>query len=435
MPQPLLVERALALVPHSEEYLPLMNAIISASKADQDKLWSRSGEYATLSKRVLDAQALSEQVPVIAQRARERLEELFYLVVRAIQAQQSGNPAGAAEALIRAGEREENEHWLDKAEQLYQLALQIAENLRDNGPQILALRRLGRVTRSASRLTDAWEHYQRSYDLAVASMDLPGQVIACQGLGNLCDDRGQRALAREWYQRGLTLAEELRRPDLVWPFHTNLAALAIQDQAVDEAETLLERAREVIAATGNEAALIYWYNNQGLLALARDDAEAAERVYREGLARSESTFWEVRLRINLGRGLVEQGRLFEAAEQARLAEEIAIPNRLINFLVDVYLLLGAVARAQADEDGFVFFEQALEVCREQGLPQVRIAGVHHEYGRFFQACDRFAEAAGHLEHAREMYRELKLPVEEARVEEDLAKLPAHEPAAPPSGAA
>jgi hypothetical protein len=47
-PPHLLVERALALVPDSEEFLPLSDALIGSSRVDREKVWARSGAYATL---------------------------------------------------------------------------------------------------------------------------------------------------------------------------------------------------------------------------------------------------------------------------------------------------------------------------------------------------------------------------------------------------
>lgn len=419
MSQPLLVERALALVPRLDEYLPLIDTIIGTSATDHQKLWTRSNEYATVSKRIIDTAVLRQQVPEIAERAKDRLQQLYGLIVEAIDAQQSGNPAAAAEALVRAGELEEAGQWYDKAEQFYSLALHVAENLKNSEPRILALRRLGRASRSMGRLHEAWEWYEQSYNLAEAALDVPGQVIACQGFGNLCDDWGQRVRARAWYATGLARAAPLQRPDLTWPFHTNLAALAIQDGDLAHAEAELALARKTIEAAGAGPAMLFWYNNQGLLAQGRENPAAAEKVYREGLQHSQTPFWEMRLRINLGQSLVSQGRLFEAAEQARRAEDLTILYRTISFLVDVYLLLGAIAREQKDEDGFVFYEQALGVAREQNLPPIKVSGVYHQYGLFLLACCRDAEGLTHLEHARELYHELQLPVETAKVEADL----------------
>ena len=43
VPPHLLVERALALVPDHEDFLPLSDALIGASRVDADKLWHARG--------------------------------------------------------------------------------------------------------------------------------------------------------------------------------------------------------------------------------------------------------------------------------------------------------------------------------------------------------------------------------------------------------
>ncbi|MGI9182174.1 MAG: hypothetical protein ACR2H9_16990 [Longimicrobiaceae bacterium] len=415
MPQHLRVERALALVPDSEEFLPLTDAVIGTSRADLDKVWARSGSYATLGKRLVDPAKLSELIPVIAERAQRRLQELFQLILTAIAEQQAGNLAAAASRLIEAGELEEAERRMEKAEKFYEMALEIARDLREKAPHILALRRLGRICRGVGRLDDGWSWYEQSYQLSVDQLDVPGQVIACQGLGNICDDRGQRDRARQWYERGLTLAEGIEDPDLFWPFYINLSLMALLDGESERAQALLDRARDYIDAAGSEAALLYWHNNRGLLLLEINDLAGAEQVYREGLQRSDDAFWEMTMRVNLGQALVRQGRLFEAEEQARKAEEIAILNRFIRDLVDVYDLLGTIARTRCDEEGFVFYEQALCVCQEREMPRKVEASIYHGYGRLHVACGRNEEAAAYLDQAREIYASLGLATELGKV--------------------
>lgn len=421
MPSHLLVERALALVPDAEEFLPLTDAVIGTSRADRDKIWARSGAYATVGKRVVDPKRLGELIPTILERTQRRLQELFTLVVRAIEEQQAGRIGAAAETLVRAGELEEDERKLEKAEAIYLLALELAQDLREKEPQILALRRLGRVLRSLGRLEEAWSRYEQSYQLSVDQMHLPGQVIACQGLGNLCDDRGLRSQARAWYERGIRLAHGLDDPALTWPFFTNLSVLAMQGGELDEAERHLARAREMIEAVGDDSAMTFWYNNKGML-LDHTDAVAAEAVFREALDRTPHPFWQVILRTNLGQTLVKQGRLFEAEEEARGAEELAIVHRYIPNLVEVYDLLGCISRARADEEGFVFYEQALEVCHERSLPTVKEALVYRGYGLLHRACGRVSEAMAYLEKSRELYSSLGLRVEVERLDTDLDDL-------------
>ncbi|HEY0036397.1 MAG TPA: tetratricopeptide repeat protein, partial [Longimicrobium sp.] len=356
-PPHLLVERALALVPDYEEFLPLSDALIVGSRVDADKVWARSGGYATVGKRVVDTDRVEKLMQVLLERNQERLRELFGLVLDAIREQQAGNPAAAAALLIRAGELEEAEGRLDKAERVYRQALDIARDLRAKDSHAVALRRLGRTARTAGRLDEARAMYEQSYHLALDGMDAVGQVIALQGLGNVCDDRGEREQARRWWETGLEMAAGLNAPELDWPLYANLSVLTMLEGNLAEAERLLGRAREHIEAGGVPGGHLYWLNNRGLLLLEHGDVAGAEAVFREALPQSEGR-WELTLRVNLGESLLRQGRLLEAEDEARRAEEIAIVQRLIPDLVDVYSLLGSIARERCDDEGFVFYEQA-----------------------------------------------------------------------------
>lgn len=421
LPPHLLVERALALVPDYEEFLPLSDAVIGASRVDLEKVWARSGAYTTVGKRVVDPARVDELMRQLLEKSQQRLRELFDLVLGAIREQQGGNAATAVEMLVRAGEMEEGEGRLEKAERIYRMALGICQDLREKEPHVLALRRLGRAARTAGRLDEAWGWYEQSWQMAVDAMDLEGQVIACQGLGNVCDDRGERDRARLWWERGLELAAGLDAPALEWPLFINLSVLSMLEGDLGEAERLLGRGRERMERTGAPGARLYWLNNRGLLQLEHGDAAAAEAVFREALPEADGR-WELTLRVNLGEALLRQGRLLEAADEARVAEEIAIVHRLVPDLVDVYNLLGAVARERCDEEGFVFYEQALRVCHERGLPRKTEAAILHGYGQLHCACGRPEEGRGYLEAARDVYRALGFGPELARVEDDVAKL-------------
>jgi tetratricopeptide (TPR) repeat protein len=429
VPPHLLVERALALVPDYEDFLPLSDALIGASRVDADKLWARSGAYATVGKRVVDPARVEEMVRVRLDRSQQRLRELFDLVLGAIREQQAGNPATAAEMLVRAGEMEETARRLDKADRIYRMALGISQDLREKEPHVLALRRLARTARTAGRLDEAWNWYEQSFQLAAGALDVEGQVIACQGLGNVCHDRGERDQARRWWEQGLQLAAGVDQPAMEWPLYINLSALSMLEGDLAESERLLDRARERMEQSGAPDARMYWLNNRGLLLLEHGDSAAAERVFREALALAEAEgHWELTMRVNLGEALRGLGRLLEAEDEARRAEEVAIVHRLVPDLIDVYTLLGSIARDRCDQEGFVFYEQALRVCHERALPRKTEAAILHGYGQLHLACDRPEEGRGYLEAARDVYRALGFAPELGRVEENLRKLePEREP--------
>jgi tetratricopeptide (TPR) repeat protein len=421
VPPHLLVERALALVPDHEDFLPLSDALIGASRVDADKLWARSGAYATVGKRVVDPARVEELVRVRLDRGQQRLREMFDLVLGAIREQQGGNPATAAEMLIRAGEMEEDDRRLDKAERIYRMALGISQDLREKEPHVLALRRLGRTARAAGRLEEAWNWYEQSYQLAADALDAEGQVIACQGLGNLCHDRGERDRARRWYEQGLELAAGLDQPGVDWPLYFNLSVLSMLEGDLPEAERLLDRGRERMEQAGAPGARMYWLNNRGAILLEHGDSAEAESVFREALEGAEG-HWELTIRVNLGEALRAQARYLEAEDEARRAEEVAIVHRLVPDLIDVYNLLGAIARERCDEEGFVFYEQALRVCHERALPRKTEAAILHGYGQLHCACGRPEEGRGYLEAAHDIYRALGFAPELARVEDNLRRL-------------
>ena len=205
--------------------------------------------------------------------------------------------------------------------------------------------------------------------------------------------------------------------------------IAIKHGELAEAEALLARARERIEATGGDDAMPFYLNNRGLLLTGHGDLDGAESVFRQALERAAEPRWAATVRCNLGDVLLRRGRLFEAEEEARAAEEAAIVHGLIDDLVDVYLLLGGIARARAAEEGFVFYEQALNVCHERGLPRKQEAAVLHGYGLLHAACGRPAEARAYLDAAREIFASIGLAPELATLDRDLSLLAAEPVAA------
>lgn len=415
VPPPLLVERALALVPDYEDFLPLSDALIGASEVDAGKVWASSGAYATVGKRLVDPDRAAELVPALLERRAERARRLMELVLDAMRAQAAGDAAGAARRLVEAGEVEEADRRLERAERIFRMALPLAEELREKGPLVLVLRRLARVARAAGRLDEARAAYEQSHRVAAAALDAEGEVIACQGLGNVSDDRGDREGAREWWERGLARAAGLGAPQLEWPLHLNLSVLAMLEGDLAGAERRLEEARERLGGAADGEGRFFWLNNRGLLLLEHGDAPGAGAVFREALDGAEG-HWALTLRVNLGESLLRQGRLLEAEDEARRAEELAVVHRLVPDLVDVYALLGSVARERCDEEGFVFYEQALRLCQERQLPSKIEAALLFGYGRLHGACGRRDEGRGYLEAAAERFRALGFARELARVE-------------------
>ncbi|HXF94619.1 MAG TPA: hypothetical protein VNI61_00825, partial [Gemmatimonadales bacterium] len=155
---------------------------------------------------------------------------------------------------------------------------------------------------------------------------------------------------------------------------------------------------------------------------------AAMAAYREALAWSrrapKEPGLEVSIRLHLAELDLQAGRLLEAEAECRRAEDVAIARNLPGRLIRVYALMGRLRGLQGDETGFVFFEQAIELCRTLGRSPGDEAQVYEAYGAFRRRLGQAEEARAYLEHARDLFASLGKSAELERVSDELARLSA-----------
>lgn len=422
--RPLKVETALRALPEVDDLSDLRQALIGASREDGERAWSGAEAYATLDTRLADPAALEAQVPALAERARARVEAVMRHAVRALRALEAGDAAEAARALADAGEVEEEAGRLDEAERLYRQALAQGRKPRDRSGEGLALRRLGRVARQRGDLEAALRLYRDGFDIASAQRDTPGAVVACQGLGNVYVDQGLWEKAREWYLGGIGLLAGEVPGRALWQLYSNLAVVELRTGRLDESGRWLDRAEEVAARLADPAARAPVWNGRGRLAMARGRPREAEEACRRALEGELAPYARGTVLVNLAEALLAQGRTPEAEGVARTLEATAVVHGVIPLLPYVYRTLGAVARERGDAEGFVFYEQALDACRERGMPPLEMALTQHEYALFEAAQGRAEPALARLDEARAVYRKLGTAPETARAEADRARIEA-----------
>jgi tetratricopeptide (TPR) repeat protein len=128
---------------------------------------------------------------------------------------------------------------------------------------------------------------------------------------------------------------------------------------------------------------------------------------------------ELMIRLRLTELYLELGRLRDAEDEARRAENTAMAHQQRAVLARVYVLLGRLRGRQGDESGFVFFEQAIELCRS-GEPARRLeVDVYREYARFRATMGDQDEARAYLERARELLEPFGDETARQRIEEEL----------------
>jgi tetratricopeptide (TPR) repeat protein len=160
----------------------------------------------------------------------------------------------------------------------------------------------------------------------------------------------------------------------------------------------------------------------GRLHLARGEAAQAESAFGRALARELDPVARVAVMVGLSEPLLRQGRAGDAFGAAHDAEALAIHSRVVLKLPDVYRALGAAAAERGDIEAFLFYEQALEVCRDHGLPAFEVAATQHQYGRFEARRGDSEAAAARLREAHRLYAELGARMEAREVAEELGRM-------------
>jgi tetratricopeptide (TPR) repeat protein len=421
-PRRLKVDYALGALPEVDDVAPLREALVGASREDGERAWAASEAYATVDARLVDAAALEARIAALAEQARARVEAVLRHSVASLRALERGDASGAARALAAAGEVEEDAGRLDAAAACYERARDLGRKPRDRAAEGLALRRLARVARARGELDEALRLYLGGYEVALAQRDAEGAVVACQGVGNVYVDRGEWEPAREWYRRGLSLVGEETPSRALWQLCSNLAVVARRMGDLDESEAWIERAARVVEALGDAAGALPVENGRARLLEARGDCAAAEAAYRRSLEAGGSPSERATVLSNLADCLLADGRAREAEAAARELERTALVHGLTPLLPHAYRTLGGAARARGDGEAFVFYEQALDLCRAPGSPAVERAQTQREYARWEASVGRAESAAARLEEALAIYRRLGAGPEAAGVEAELAAL-------------
>lgn len=418
------VEELLALVPEMDELELLRLRVMREAVPDPERAWDSSSAYTTVDKRIVSAEDMERSLREAEESLHQHVTAVYESLRPVFRAFYEGKPDAAAERLILLGENMENSGRLKGARQCYSAALTLALPLREKQPQILALRRIARVALALADFREAAQHYERSAQLSRDEGDLGAEMMARTGMANVLAFQGRWAEAEQKYRDALALATSGppvdRRQELV-PLYSNLGALATRMERLEEAEKWLSEAMELAengASPGDLAAchinVAQLREKQGLFAEARAAYDRARALpVPPSILSAIST--------DLAELCIHEGHVTEAEEWGRLAEEHAIAAGSAYILGRMYQGRGNLARARGDEDGFTFFEKALEIAREKGYPFLE-AETLANYAELRAGHGGLEEASAYLERARDIFGELGAVRDLTRVQHVLAAM-------------
>lgn len=413
------LEVALRLLPDLDALAELRESLVRSSH-----LRILDEPDGTVGKRRVDAADLDRLLPDAVAIATQHNTQLYQMAVAAVDRLRRGDLSGAVHALLDAGDCAQRLGRHTQSHCWYQHALDAARPLRDRRPEIAVMLRLGQLQILRERLEDAARLLQRGLALAEAESDSDSAVVACRGLGSIATAQGRWTGAESWYARGLRHAATEQRPTA--ELTLGLATAARHRRDPETASRHLERARELFEALGDASGETRVLNESGHLERAKGHLREASMLHQRALARAgeaaNDSRLEILIHLDLGRLYLDWGRPPDAEDQLRRAEERAIAANLPRELAQAYLTLGALRAHCADEGGFVFFENAIALCRgREPLPRLE-AETYLEYAAFRDGLDEHDEAQAYLLRARELLEALGEDPLLSRVRTKLAQM-------------
>jgi tetratricopeptide (TPR) repeat protein len=206
------------------------------------------------------------------------------------------------------------------------------------------------------------EHFTRANELFAASDHLAGIAMAMNNIGNVYRRIGDAKSASLFFDEAYTIYSDLKQQGGAVQALANKAALFIDENAFEEAETVIQQAESI--ATDSGIVSISLLNNKGVLLTKRKDYTAAENVLKHALsaATPESFRSIATVNASLGNLKMERGAYEQAVKYFNKALEI---DRAADFrigLADDLTAIGTVHYLQKNYDlALKYFQRGIKI--------------------------------------------------------------------------
>jgi tetratricopeptide (TPR) repeat protein len=223
----------------------------------------------------------------------------------------------------------------DAAEQRYQAALAIREEIDDRANLARSYHQLGILAQLRGDYDAAEQRYQAGLPIMEEVGDRVGLASSYHQLGIVAQHRDDFDAAEQHYQASLAIEKELDRPDGLANSYGQLGNLALLRGDYDTAEQRYRAALTIFEELGSRASLAICHHQLGRLARERGDYDTAEPRFRAAL----TIFEELGDRANAAKALSQLGGI--RTNQSRFAD--AIGFQLQSFAIRVGLGLAGDA--------------------------------------------------------------------------------------------
>ncbi|HEU4559923.1 MAG TPA: tetratricopeptide repeat protein [Longimicrobium sp.] len=420
------------MLPALDELEVLRLQLVAAAVRDPGKEWDSSNDNTTIDKRLVDQDAAERALEEARASLHAYVDELHDGLLPLFRSYFAGEHEQTARELVTLGEKLEERGRAVGARLCYRAALTVSFPLLNKDAQILALRRVARVSGNLGDFEEAFSYYERSAELARDSGNLHAEVIARTGLGNVRMWQGRWSDADQHYHHALALAESAGPGELVLErghLYNNLGNLTTRTGKLDDSERWFESAFRTWEALSSPVDLAVCHAHHAHLREAQERWDEARRSYEAALALPTSASIRSVVATDFAEWWLHEGHVTPADEWGRKAEEWAIASGSPYTIARMYHGRGNIARWRGDEDGFTLYEKALEIAREKEYPYLE-AEVLVDYAALRGKNGGAEEAAAYLERASELFREMGAMGDLDRAQRALAELRAAAPVIP-----
>jgi adenylate cyclase len=309
---------------------------------------------------------LHEQLAQFIERAyRESVDQFVDLL--AYHYEHSENEDKKREYLLKAGEAAQADYANEAAISYYQRVLPLLSP-EEQAPVML---NLGEVLQLVGQWREAEELYQQALAVADQLGDRPSQAWCQTAIGELRGwKQGQYAEAAEWLARARATFEELGDHRGVGQVLKLEGTLAVMQGNLEEARDLYEKGLTTLEKVDDKENIANTLNNLAIVARYRGDYEAAQALNEEALRiRSElENKWAIANSLNnLGNVFLDQGDYPTA--RARLEEAVGL-QREIGDRYSIAIALHSLANVTRDQDDYAAsraqYEESLTILWELG---------------------------------------------------------------------
>jgi CHAT domain-containing protein/Tfp pilus assembly protein PilF len=309
---------------------------------------------------------------------------------------------GLAPALLTRGQQSLGRANYDRAKEIYELAVEIAEQGGDGKTMAGALRGIGDVHRLQGDYARALEQFQKSLKISEDSGDKDGIARSLIYIGNTRAAQGDYAGALEQYQKSLKIFEELGNKGSIARIRTNIGSIHYFQGDYAGALEQYRKNLKIFEELGDEVALSGGLNNIGeAYRMLGNYAEALEQ-YRKSLEIKEEIGDRAGTSSTLNNiGLVHyfQGDYARALEQfqksLKIGEEIGDQAGIALTLNNI----GGVHSSQGDYAGALEqYRKSLEIKKEIGdragisATLTNIGNVHRAQGDYAGALEQYRKS-------------------------------------------